>query len=382
MRMAFVNLPVEYYNDRTGGAVATVMMEMAAALTKQGDEVAVLTYVDENPPYDAGSVISLGQMPKAQGRVSAKTADIVRRVHRYDWLHYRSFLHSVRGGLSRLAPPPDVVIVNNDLKIASYIKRWLPSVHVVVYLHNETAHVASIPDAASRAVARYVTPSKYLQGWFVTQYGVAANQTAVVPNGVNLETFTPATASREGPLRAIFVGRINPDKGVDTAVAACRLAREAGADLTVTVVGSAWWYGDDSHNEFVRDIVATVDHLGGQRIRHVARHEVAELLRESDLALLLSRCREGGGPLVLFEALASGCVVLAGNRGSTPEFSLPGVVIQDPEDAAAAAKVLVELARDRKKLRMLQQQAQTSAMSCSWESRARELQAVLRAAVR
>lgn len=189
--------------------------------------------------------------------------------------------------------PPVVTTLHNRLD--------LPEVPA---LHREfsEAPVVSISDAQRRPLAN-------------------ANWVATVPNGIPLQHYT--YNSRPGTYLA-FLGRISPDKGVDTAI---RIALRAGLPIRVAAreplsfTGNAEERRDwDYYEHVVRPLFREpgVEFLG-----QVGGHEKDVLLGEAAALLFPIRWPEPFG-LVMAEALACGTPVLALDCGSVREVIRDG----------------------------------------------------------
>lgn len=146
-------------------------------------------------------------------------------------------------------------------------------------------------------------------------------------HGVDLERFQPGAGgpvdsetqafldTHHAALTVVFVGRLNPDKGIDTLLDALDRCLEAGTSIRLLVVGP----DEGGQAEAPNPRVAAVTHLAGQRA------DVRPYLAAADVLCLPSR-REGF-PNVVLEAAAmgkpavvsdaTGCVdsVVAGETG-------------------------------------------------------------------
>jgi glycosyltransferase involved in cell wall biosynthesis len=145
--------------------------------------------------------------------------------------------------------------------------------------------------------------------------------------------------------RLLYVGRIDPRKGIDTVIRA--LAR-CPDQATLAVVGR----GDDRHLGELRDLAAS---LGlEQRVRFLAlpRTELAEVMHASDALVFPSVWDEPFG-LVPLEAMSCGLPVVGTPVGGAAEFLFDGVncLRFPPGDVDALLAALDRLADDSK-LRM------------------------------
>ena len=135
--------------------------------------------------------------------------------------------------------------------------------------------------------------------------------TAVAHPGIEPERFRPAP-SRPWGWRLLCLGRIDPRKGVDTAV---RALAELPAEATLAVVGA----GDDDH---LRELRALADELGlANRVSfgRASREEVPRLYADAEALLFPVRWEEPWG-LVPLEAMAVGRPVVATGTGGSGEY--------------------------------------------------------------
>jgi glycosyltransferase involved in cell wall biosynthesis len=130
---------------------------------------------------------------------------------------------------------------------------------------------------------------------------------------------------------ALVVARLAPEKGVDVAIDACRMA---GISLVVA--------GDGP------ELAALRARAAGADVRFVGRVEDAELaaLRAgASIALAPSRSAETFA-LAVAEAMAAGLPVAASDVGALPELVEPEGLVP-AGDARALARAIARLARDR-----------------------------------
>jgi len=184
----------------------------------------------------------------------------------------------------------------------------------------------------------------------VTDLGVERSATVLAPPAG--DRFDPdvdpdrvAARAREGPLRLVFVGNIEPRKGLDTLVEGLAAA-DAGAELTV--VGRAV---DDDYLASVRDSVR--DHGLADRVSFRGRlpdDALAATLESSHVLAVPSRY-EGFG-IVYLEGMSFGLAALASRAGGASDVVTDGEtgVLVDPDDPAAVAEAVAALAADRDRL--------------------------------
>jgi glycosyltransferase involved in cell wall biosynthesis len=140
-----------------------------------------------------------------------------------------------------------------------------------------------------------------------------ATRMRVVANGVDTARFAPPEFedSRSGRLRFIALGRLDPRKGLDTALAA--LARVDNAELTVV--------GEGREKPRLQNLAAT---LGiADRVTFIGFVEDVRVhLAQADVAL--SSARAEGLGIALLEAMAMARPVVALPTGGIPEIVTDG----------------------------------------------------------
>ena len=202
-----------------------------------------------------------------------------------------------------------------------------------------------------------------------------ANFVATVYHGIELDEFT--FNPRPGRYLA-FLGRISPEKGLDTAI---RVAQRAGWPLRIAArkplrIGSdpnvrADW------EHYTRDVKPLLDAGQGKLLGEVDGPAKDAFLGGAAALLFPIRWPEPFG-LVMVEALACGTPVIALRDGSVPEViehGQTGFVCEDEDELVEATERLGELNRARCRQaaerrfspsRMAEQYEQVYARLCGW----------------
>ena len=179
----------------------------------------------------------------------------------------------------------------------------------------------------------------------------------VIPPGVDIERFRPASRHERGLLRTrlglrpeaptvVSVSRLVPRKGMDTLVQAAALLAARGRDLQVVIAG------DGRDRGRLRSLAART----GAPVRLVGRlgdDDVAALLGCADVFAMLCRTRwrgleqEGFG-IVYLEAAAAGVPQVAGRSGGAHEAVADGEtgLVLNPATPGAAAEAIGALLDD------------------------------------
>jgi glycosyltransferase involved in cell wall biosynthesis/GT2 family glycosyltransferase len=183
---------------------------------------------------------------------------------------------------------------------------------------------------------------------FQLQHGIPKEQLHLVPNGYNSEVFKLDGANDRLSHRIIFAGNGVFYKGVDIAVQAFLLLRDAFHDAEFYIFGDRktwseetghWWPAHWLDAEgyplwtTIEQEVSGIKYCG-----EVTQEELAYAFQQSSLLIMPSRIDETFG-LVSIEAQACGCIPVLPRQGGFPETMVEGVTgyLYDrntPEDLA------------------------------------------------
>ncbi len=189
----------------------------------------------------------------------------------------------------------------------------------------------------------------------VAHHGVDAPATPPPP-GV-LGTLSPGLGS--GAPFLLFVGTIEPRKGVDVLLAAHRHLRGDWPDLRLVVAGPAGW-GED----------LDLDRDGVVAPGRVAQPVLDALYAHAALVVVPSRTEGFGLPAL--EAMARGCPVVCSDRGALPEVvGTGGLVVPGADrDAEVLAGALGPLLADDGRRADLAAAGRTRASAFTWAASA------------
>jgi UDP-glucose:tetrahydrobiopterin glucosyltransferase len=206
------------------------------------------------------------------------------------------------------------------------LARGMPVLH--------TLHMPPIVEAVVRAAraidaAHLATVSRASQA----SWGLAGVHVGMVlPNGV-ADINVPEAAP---DLAALVAGRISPEKGIEDALAACRLAA-----LPVRVAGAHY------------DPAYEVDLGDAEQLGSLPRDALRAVMARSAVTVCAARWDEPYG-LVAAEAQMAGCPVAAYRRGALPEVVEEGVggFTARPDDVEDLARAITRcLSLDRRAVR-------------------------------
>jgi glycosyltransferase involved in cell wall biosynthesis len=183
-------------------------------------------------------------------------------------------------------------------------------------------------------VTRYLAVSEFVRQKHI-EGGIAADRIAVKGN------FAWPASARRGPGEYfLFLGRLSPEKGVDTLLEAWR--RGGGLGRLVVV-------GDGPEKAELRRTAPVGVEFCGQ----VPATDVARIMSRARALLVPSRWYEAS-PRTIIEAYASGVPVVASRIGALPEAVDDGKsgYLAAPDDAAAWAEAATRLLDDGESRRL------------------------------
>jgi D-inositol-3-phosphate glycosyltransferase len=292
-----------------------------------------VVHVEAGPPE-----LSKEQLPDVVGDFADGVRAHLERLGDVDALHANYWLSGVAG--HRLKHELDLPLVS--------------TFHTLARVKAETGDAE--PERRVRAEAEVIGCSDAILASCVAEvdqlvrlYGADPDRIEIVAPGVDHAFFSPGDRAGarhalrhlhlgDGPV-LLFVGRIQPLKGVDVAVRA--LAELDRRDATLVVVGGA--SGIDGHVEVER-IQKLVVELGvADQVRFVdpvPHHLLSTYYRAADVCLVPSRSESFG--LVALEAAACGTPVVAaavGGLRTLVEHERTGFLVEGRDPAAYARHV-------------------------------------------
>lgn len=146
----------------------------------------------------------------------------------------------------------------------------------------------------SNRVDRYIVLNDYARSVFVSHAKLPQAKVRVKANVI------PDTGlGRRSGGYALFVGRLSPEKGIDTLLEAA-MRKEFCLPLKIAGTGPM-----EGKVKGAAERCATIQYLGAQ-----SRDEVVQLIGNSLVEIVPSEWHEAGGPLVIGEAFAAGVPVI------------------------------------------------------------------------
>jgi D-inositol-3-phosphate glycosyltransferase len=400
--------PLAQPGSGDGGGMNVYVRELASALARQGARCEVFTRRESaHQPesvwvepgmrvhfVDAGPVAAVAKehlptlVDEWTTAVGDRLAAVAKRHGPLDLIHANYWLSGMAG--HRLKHLLDVPLAATFHTLERVKGRESGQIGVSAAARQRAAAEAAIIGCSDAVLASCHVEAQQL----VELYGAAADRVELVPPAVDHAIFAPgrqaqarrATGLPEEEPVVLFVGRIQPLKGLSVAVEAlgclvqgARSARTRRA--TLVVIGGP--SGEEGASELAR-AHELAEHYGvSDRIRWVRpqRHEMlSSFYRAADVCVVPSRSESFG--LVALEAAACGVPVVAsavGGLRTLIRHGSTGYLVQ-PGYAEGFAHFLGEVLADRSLARSLGQAATQLAGQYTWAAaggRLLDLQAAL-----
>src|SRR5918999_1761328 len=295
MRIAYLSTdPGVPYGGRKGASVH--VSELVDALAAEGAEVLALVSGvarDAAPPAPGATVEALPVPHSAAGSRAAARVGI-----------------------------PHLVELNAPLVDEARRYRRLEEAEVAGRLEQEVLRGADLVLAVSRPLAIHAMDR-------------GARRVEVFPNAVAIERYP--MRSRPAPVKpvAVFTGRVRPWHGIEAVAAAWRLLGDAAPALVVA--------GDPGEARGV------LEEVGAALLGPIPHRQVPAVLAEADIGLApyAMDAPEYFSPLKLFEYMAAGLAVVAGELPATRRLVSDGQAVLVPRgDPEALAAAVAGLAAD------------------------------------
>ena len=312
-----------------GGAVASACLNQARTLSRIYD-VTILS--------DTGPLVE----NRLNHHLAIEPVPVIslRFLRRYSHVPAQ-FVFILSAGLRLIAQATrlryDAVIFHSHppaALLAPLLRRWTGCRCVMVmhgdifdrprgtYDHRITAWYQCTTRPAYRRVDAVLALSHYMRD-FAIRGGTPPDSVYLVPNGINAAeiglgetpprsgaTFTPVGAA---PCDLLFIGRLEPNKGIDLLISACVQLLTSHPNLRVTAIGTC----TPAYRPALLGLLQAsglADHL--RILNHVDRHHLGEHYRQCRAVVVPSRSETQS--TVILEAMAAGRAVVASDTGGNP----------------------------------------------------------------
>jgi phosphatidylinositol alpha-mannosyltransferase len=320
------------YNVALGGGVQELIRAMQHHLSLRGHDVKIIAAQPrELNGIDTSNILFLGRgidiqwpnhtvAPLSSG-LSMEAIEQTMEAEKFDILHFHE---PWVPALSRqiLSCSQSVNIATFHAKVPETIMNRTLARVITPYMRSVLRDLHELT-AVSRPASEYVS-------------SLTDRPITFIPNGIDLKRFSFKRRQKAAsPKTILYVGRLEPRKGVKYLLRAYRLLAMSQPDVRLLVVGD----GPDRPKleAYVHDLhIPNVSFLG-----YVNEEEKVQLLSEADIFCSPALFGESFG-IVLLEAMASGAVITAGDNSGYASVmkELGALSLVNPKDAPEFARRL------------------------------------------
>ena len=350
---------VSPYDLSVPGGVNSHIHHLAAHFMQAGHTVRLIAPASDVSKID-GNAIVLGRprsIPAggsiARMAISPRLADPVRRIlaeEAFDVVHVHEPLVSFLGiQFLRFSPEINVGTFHaareSGARLYTYTRRLLKS----------SFRRLDGKIAVSRAAAQLIAP--HFPGYY-----------NIIPNGVDIERFSapaePLSHLDDGMVNILFVGRLEKRKGLRYLLRAFATVKAARPRTRLVVVGGYDERQKRGYDRWVRESgLSDVEFAGYVPLEMLPRfHHSAQIFCAPNTG------NESQG-IILLEAMAAGCPVVASNIEGFADVLTHGVegLLVRPKDADALAGALLQLVDHPEQRGAMSAQGFERALHFSWE---------------
>ena len=372
------------YPPRVIGGIAHVVSELSRALAHEGNEVEVITTLEENLP----------ETEKTEGVIIHRVAPYHGRpLNFFAWVHQLN-LAMLEKGVSLCRRRCFDLVHAHDWLVA-YAGRGIKhifqipliaSVHATEFgrnhgLHNdEQRYIGEVEWSLTYEAWRVICNSRYMREEIESVFNLPPDKISIIPNGIRPAAFqvsAPDPAVRQrfaAPEEKIifFIGRLVREKGVQLLLEALPMIRDRYPNVRAVIAGQG---------PFAEELHRISLHFGLDRqvtfAGYIDEETRNQLYAHADVAVFPSLYEPFG--LVALEAMATGTPVVVGDTGGFAETVAHGVngIRAAAGSAADLAEQVCALLGDPGLSRRLARRALKDVEEkYSWPSIARQYEAI------
>lgn len=326
------------YNIFKGGGVQEYVLGIRDSLVANGHKAYVVT----PQPRDYTG-------PKVPGLVMVGGATPIRSFHTYAQV-------SASVDTDNL----EAVLKEYNFDILHFHEPWVPMLSRQILLRSDAIHIGTFHAAmserrSSRTLERVITPYtkallKHLDiltavSPVATNYvkSLTPRKIYIIPNAIDISKYAPAKEHVPGKYKKtiLYVGRLEKRKAVRYLVDAFAIINKVHKQYHLAIVGEG--PEKEGLQEYIKEKkISNIKFLG-----HVDNAEKIKLLQKSEVFCSPAMYGESFG-IVLLEAMASGCVIVAGaNAGYESVLTGSGQIsLVNPKDSKEFARRLLLMASD------------------------------------
>jgi spore coat protein SA len=336
-----------------GGAVEHWVDEASRHMKATGCRLAIVSRPAGAEGYDGVEYIGIPW---------TKTERFFNRIkERVTWknpLRYLAKIQNVYSYGQRVAKAVydfDVVYLHNEPNILFFLSKR-PRQKIVLHMHNDHLSIRLFRPFYRLALAkvdRVICVSDYIRRQAVSHFPEYADKFCVVFNATNPDVFKPygdeASRQFEGVIQIdpsmkylLYVGRLNPVKGVHVLIEAFREVHRRMPNVRLIITGSSF-FGGAAKTAYEQQLVDLAEPINNAIVfTGYLPHEKLKYLYSIVDLIVLPSVWQDPCPLVVLEAMSSGTCLVSTAVGGVPEVMRSGQtgVLVEPDNADILAEAI------------------------------------------
>jgi len=235
-------------------------------------------------------------------------------------LYESSFKEKISESINKFKP--DVIHSNHLWLVSSFTKEVCPDIPMIISCHGtDLRQMKQCKNLKEKVIKgcqkaeKIIALSKVQKKEIVDIYKIPESKIEIVGTGFNDAIFYPVEKPALPPVKILYAGKLSFAKGVPWLLDSFKLTvSKSNIHVNLYIAGSGSGDEYDICMKKINSMKENVTFLG-----MLSQNELAEKMRKSHLFILPSFYE--GLPLVIFEALASGCRVICTKLPGTIEIT-------------------------------------------------------------
>lgn len=287
------------------GGVTRWMADAAMSLSAEGHEVYFIT-VDPEQEFVSGKgrekMVCILRQPENNVRLVSKVVDYT---FEFGTIEFRAKVFSDL--VRKNVPVGTPVIISDDSAVWMAAGDLADRFNIVGVLHGDQDVYYGLAGQYKRQLSVFVCVSSRIKRKLTERCPeIEQGKIVTIPCGIDLPLLTPVESTDSGVLRLVFIGRLTDyEKRAEDLVKICSLLHKQKTVFHLDIAGNDEVSKEEFGKAFREAGVGANVSFHGWR----TKGELQVLLNGADVLLLTSNSE--GMPLVMMEALASGCGMVA-----------------------------------------------------------------------
>lgn len=301
------------------------------------------------------------------------------------------FSYSLR--VARAVRGYDVVCVHNEPNVLLFVDKT-PGQRIVLHMHNDHLSIRmfrSLYRRMLKKVDHVICVSDYIRREALKHFPEYADRFSVAINAADTDVFKPyeedATRALQGKLELdpgkrylLYVGRLVPIKGVHVLIEAFSQVLRRHPDVRLLISGSSFFQGA-AKTDYERELVELARPIADSIVfTGFLPHETLKYLYSAADIVVMPSVWQEPCALVMFEAMASGTLLIGTTVGGVPEVVSDGHngLLVPAGNVAELARALCGALEDPASMqRMAQAGRATIVEKFTWDSLVNKVESAL-----